>query len=170
MNQSIFLLSDDFFNNSYDEISQVASEINSGVTSEKLILVYDPISLSFFEKASKFDRDLFELVLLDFFLGLGNLNKLNLPWYSLDEDSSSHINYLGELIMLLEHNTRGIYTLGVIPVKHSFEYFVFFFISPYSIPDKYHILSVTQYNKALSNCFINFQKLSKEKHGKACKL
>lgn len=149
MNQSIFLVENSFFENSFQNIELVANEIKSHCQSEKLCLVFDPVSLPLFNTLAKYDQNLLEDFLVRFFKSFESLNnKLELPWYCLDDKSSYYIESLVDLIIELDYQSRGIYAFGLIPIVFdNYKFFVYFFISPYDIPDIYKIVSTQDYNK-----------------------
>lgn len=169
MNQSIFLVSENFFDNPFEGIPKIANDIISNCQSEKLSLVFDPVSEPFFEELSKMDHDLFEECVVSFFSSFDDLQKHELPWYCLDERSSFHINTLGELVMELDWETRGIYSFGLIPVTHKFTYFVYFFITPYGNEDHYFLVSEKDYKKRLRVIFNRINSMVKEKNKKGRK-
>jgi hypothetical protein len=163
MNNSIFLVSNDFFDSEIDHI-EVSSNIEESANSEKLCLVYDPIANVFFEEAAKIDRDLFELTLFNFFNELESHNKNSLPWYCIDNRSSVYINNLSELIMNLNYMTRAVYSFGCIPVSYDFTFFLYFFITSSSLEDRYQLISKNVYEKNLQKHMDYFNSTLEDKN------
>ena len=160
MNQSIFVIRRDFFDNPLGGLIYTKKLIDENCHSEKLALIYDPVAEDFFNHVAKSDKDIFEEVVSNFYSGIEAKSGLeSLSWYQLDEVVNFHLTFLNPL--LYEINDRfGGYLMGCLPLMH-YEpvMYLYFCMSKYDIEDVYLLMSGPIYLKLLRDQIDAFNKL-----------
>jgi hypothetical protein len=154
LNQSVFLLSDKFFDFSHEEIVSTYNDIYKKATTEKICITYDPFSEKLFKDILKIDKEIFGKIFLSFFQELEKYNKNRLKWNNLSEDVMLKLNSIMDLIYLFENEKIGIYSFGVFPVENKFKVVLFYFVSPYedlNFENKFYLIKKTDYEKCLKN-------------------
>jgi len=166
MNQSIFLIKNDFFNNPENGLNHIKEILNKGLTSDRLVLIYDPTAEDFFSHVAEISQDEMEKTVLDYFAAHEESSKaLPLKWYQLDENASFHLTFLGQLVFELnELNSEQfqIYLLGCLPLSDDKkDVCLFFSMSAYDIEDEFLLLNGKDHTDILKNSINNFNRYVK---------
>lgn len=170
MNQSIFIIRHDFFDNPLAGQQYVQKLVHDNCKSEKLALVYDPIAEDFFTHIAKSNRELLEQTVSQFYSHWEGCNDaMPLKWYQLDELVTFHIAFLSP--MLFEIDKRfGSYLIGCIPMLHyEPNMYLYFMMSSYDVEDVFLLIDGKTYMKVLEHYIDKFNDFVRE-HQKGKKL
>jgi len=157
MNQSIFIIRHDFFDNPIAGQEFVLKLINNNCTTEKLVMVYDPLSEDFFSHVAKSNRDLFEKIVMDFYAYWeNNKNVRPLKWYQLDEMSTFHITFLSPILYEIDKKF-GSYLMGALPLLHyEPNMHIFFCMNSGDLEDKFFLINSLEYTRVLEDFISKF--------------
>jgi len=166
MNQSVFIIRENFFNNPIDGQNTIEGMIKDKCNSERLALVYDPIASEFFLHVALHDRDLLEKILESFYDDWENDSNVQpLSWYQLDEFATNRVTMLSSLIYDIQDNF-GRYLMGCIPLlNYSPHMFLYFIMTSHDSEDIYLLIDGRYYMKKLQGLIAayNEQKSGDEK-------
>lgn len=167
MNQSIFIIRHDFFDNPVAGKEFVHKLISENCRSEKLALVYDPLAEDFFTHVAKSNRDKYEEITKAFYSEIENTKQaVALKWYQLDEIATFHITFLTPMIYELDKKF-GAYLLGCLPLLHyEPNLYVFFMMSAMDQEDLFLLIDGKYYLKLLETHINKFNDFVRDEKGK----
>ena len=148
MNQSVYLISTDFFENPELGCEFIKDKVQQSCRTEKLVLVFDPMMLPYFSFVAQTNNNILEKMILDYYSVFEKQDKNNLLWYELDDHCNFYISTIGSLLLELDYEIKQIHAIGLLPLtfKHG-NVFLYFSISPYDIEDKYNLIGYNSYSK-----------------------
>jgi hypothetical protein len=152
MDQTVFILDNDFFEDDVNCVEAIAEEINKLANSEKLNIVYDPICSDLFRKAAP-PSNLLQDVMINYYGQLEEIDEHALKWFHLGPHQIFAIDMIGELLFQLEYAKRQVYAFGSLPLKHrNSVVHLYYYISPYAdISDKFYLIDEKKYYEILNN-------------------
>lgn len=163
MNQSIFIIRKDYFDNPVAGQEFVKKLVEENCKSERIIFIFDPVAEDFFTHVAKGNRELFEQIVKNFY-GSWEKSKDTMPlkWYQLDETSTFHVTFLTPVIYNTDDKFCS-YIIGCIPLEYeSNTLSLYFRISKFETEDIFLIVDTREYMKELETHINRFNEFVRE--------
>ena len=157
MNQSIFIIRHDYFDNPTAGKEFVKKLVDENCHSEKLAFIFEPLAEDFFTHVAQSNRDMFEGIVKDFFSHWENSkDTMPLKWYQLDEVSTFHIAFLSPVIYETDEKYCS-YIIGCIPLAdYEPNLHLYFRLSTYDVEDIFLLIDSKKYIETLEKYITKF--------------
>ncbi|MFW5800191.1 MAG: hypothetical protein ACOCV8_05180 [Spirochaetota bacterium] len=157
MNQSIFIIRHDYFDDPLSGKDYIKDLIESKCISERVALVFDPLAEDFLSHVASSNRDKLEEIVSNFYNHWETSSGvLPLKWYQLDDIATFHVTFLSPLLYEISEKF-GVYLLGCIPLLHySDDLYIYFRMSSYDTEDIFYLIDGNNYINHLEGVINNF--------------
>lgn len=159
MDQSLYIIRENFFNNPYKSGDYVLDLINSNCYKEKILLLYDPLSEKFFTHLATYDKSNLELKLKEFYNNISNSKDvLSLKWYQLNDSASFHLTFLTSLLFSISSH-YGVYLLCCFPLDDTGDLHLYCLLNRYAVSfqsDIYLLFRSSDYEDHLSTLYESY--------------